>query len=138
MNPTRGLKPVTRRAIPLLYISPAECRLIPAFSGSGSGASETASLDIFPVERMPGPAVLTAVTVAGGVQLDWSPVEGAFSFVVYASASAEGPFSVVAANVLPTEFLVDASMVGGFFYWKVTALEPNFGETFPSPVVSTT
>lgn len=136
MNPQQSLKAVTRRAIPLFYISPAECRLAPAFSGSGSGASATATIDIFPVERKAGPAELTAVVVAGGVQLNWSLVSYAFSYVVYRSSNPEGPFTLVVANEINTEY-VDAAGVSGSFY-KVTALEPDFGETFPSPTVQAT
>lgn len=133
MNPQQSLKAVTRRAIPLFYISPAECRLAPPFSGSGSSSSATATIDIFPVERKAGPAELTAAVVAGGVQLNWSLVSYAFSYVVYRSSNPEGPFTLVVANEINTEY-VDAAGVSGSFY-KVTALEPDFGETFPSPTV---
>lgn len=107
--------------------------LASVFSGSGSGSSESAVIDLAPVTRSAGPTSLTAVVISGGVKLDWSVVEGAFSYVIYRSASSEGPFTLAAANVPHTEF-IDTAGVSGLFY-KVTALEPNFGETFPSPVV---
>lgn len=133
MNPRQSLKAITRRAIPLFYISPAECRLAPVFSGSGSGGSATATLDIFPVERKAGPAALTAVAIAGGVQLTWSSVEGAYSYVVYRSSNPEGPFTLVVANEINTEYVDPAGVAGN--YYKITALEPDYGETFPSPIV---
>lgn len=136
MNPQQSLKAVTRRAIPLFYISPAECRLAPPFSGSGSSSSATATIDIFPVERKAGPAELTATVVAGGVQLNWSSLDYVFSWVVYRASNPEGPFTLVVANEINTEFIDPAGVAGDYF--KVTGLEPDFGETFPSPVVQAT
>lgn len=137
MNPQQSLKGVTRRTIPLFYISPAECMLAAVFSGSGSGSSESATIDLAPVTRSAGPTSLTAHFISEtGVKLNWAPVTGAFSYVIYRASAAAGPFTLVASNVGHTEF-IDTTGVLGFFY-KVTALEPNFGETFPSPVVQAT
>lgn len=136
MQPIKSLRAITRRIIPLFYISPAECFLAPAFSGSGSGSSATAVLDITPTLQKAGPGQLTAIQVGADVSLVWSFLPYAYSYVIYRASVATGPFELVAANVLLTDY-VDVSPPPGSFY-KVTGIEPDFGETLPSPTVSVT
>jgi penicillin-binding protein/penicillin-binding protein 1A len=136
MQPIKSLRAITRRIIPLFYISPAEC-FIRAFSGSGSGAAATAVLDITPTEQKDGPAQLNAIAVGADVSLVWSFLPYAYSYVIYRATNPDGPFDLVAANVLLTDY-VDVAPPTGTLYYKVTGIEPDFGETRPSPVVSVT
>lgn len=137
MQAIKALRAITRRIVPLFYISPAECFLPAPFSGSGSGSSATASLDIEPTLQKAGPDTLNAFAVGADVSLVWSFVSYAYSYVIYRATSPSGPFHLVAANVLLTDY-VDVAPPSGTLYYKVTALEPDFGETLPSPVVSVT
>lgn len=136
MQPIKSLRAITRRIIPLFYISPAECFLA-FFSGSGSGSSATAVLDITPTTQKAGPDQLTAILVGGDVSLVWSFLPYAYSYVIYRATSPDGIFDLVAANVLFTDY-VDVGAPSGTLYYKVTGIEPDFGETTPSPIVSVT
>lgn len=71
----------------------------------------------------------------GSVTLTWPEVAGAYSYVVYRATAEGGPFVSIAANVLVENF-VDSGLVPGTYFYKVTAIEPNFGETTSSPVVA--
>lgn len=136
MQPIKSLRAITRRIIPLFYISPAEC-FLRAFSGSGSGSSATAVLDFTPTLQKAGPDQLTAILVGTDVSLVWSFLPYAYSYVVYRATNPNGPFDLVAANVLFTDY-VDVGPPSGTLYYKVTGIEPDFGETTPSPTVSIT
>jgi len=136
MQPIKSLRAITRRIIPLFYISPAECFLA-VFSGSGSGSSATAVLDFTPTTQKAGPEHLTVVHAGVDVSLVWSFLPYAYSYVIYRATSPAGPFDLVAANVLFTDY-VDVTPPSGTLYYKVTGIEPDFGETLPSPTVSIT
>lgn len=136
MQPIKALRAITRRIIPLFYISPAECFLA-VFSGSGSGSSATAVLDFTPTTQKAGPPQLTAIPIGSDVSLVWSFLPYAYSYVIYRATNPNGPFDLVAANVLFTDY-VDVGLTSGTFLYKITAIEPDFGETTPSPVVSVT
>lgn len=136
MQPIKSLRAITRRIIPLFYISPAECFLT-IFSGSGSGSGATAVLDFIPTTQKAGPEQLTAMPVGSDVSLVWSFVPYAYSYVLYRATNPAGPFDLVAANVLFTDY-VDIAPPIGTLYYKVTSLEPDFGETTASPTVSVT
>jgi len=135
MNNLNALRPVTRRAIPLFYMSPAICELPIPFTGSG--ASVAANLDIEPIARKSGPATLEAIVVGNEVSLNWSSLPYAFAWVVYRATNPAGPFTLLTANLLVTSY-VDAGLAAGTYYYKTTAIEPDFGETFPSPLVEVT
>jgi hypothetical protein len=121
---------VTRRALSINYRCPLICELIAESSGSGSGSSVTATLEIDATFRKVGP---TDLMFAGDV-LIWQSPTYIIGFVVYYSTSAEGPFSILASNVLDMHFDVAGSLPPGTYYFKVTGLEPDAGETFPSPI----
>jgi fibronectin type 3 domain-containing protein len=137
MNNLKSLRPVTRRSIHLFYVSPATCELAIPFSGSGS--SVAANLDIQPVNRKAGPATLDAVSMGtDGVMLSWPSLSYAFAYAVYRALNPLGPFTLLTSNLLDTHF-VDNTVSAGISYWyKVTGIEPDFGETFPSPLAGVT
>jgi hypothetical protein len=136
MNNLNSLRPVTRRAIPLFYMSPGICELPLPFSFSG--ASVAANLEIEPVNRKAGPESLDATVLDADVLLGWPPVSYVFSYVVYRATNPIGPFTLLTSNLLDNSY-VDTTAVGGISYWyKVTGVEPDFGETFPSPLAEAT
>jgi len=132
MNNLNSLRPVTRRAIPLFYKSPGICELpIPV---SGSAVATETNIDIEPVERREGPDSLEAILVGTDVALNWPLVSYVFSYVVYRATNPEGPFTLLTSNLSENSY-VDVGLIPGTSYWyKVTGLEPNFGETFPTPL----
>jgi len=134
VNSFFSLHPITKRALAIPYVSPLICEL--AENASGSGSSSVDVLNILPTFQEAGPTLSAALTDAGTVQLSWSAVENAFSYVIYRSASPEGPFSVRASGVIGQIFIDNPG--SGTFFYKVTGLEPNFGETTASNLVSVT
>ena len=134
MNPLGSLRPITRRAIPIFYQSPGICHL-PEPEGSGSGSSTPSELEFDAVTRLAGPTGLEAVVAGADVTLSWTSPSYAYSSVIYRSdVSADGPFTLVAANVFGEEY-VDEGLSPGTYWYKVTSIEPNYGETYPSDVV---
>ncbi len=136
MNEFDSLRGITRRALRINYISPLVCMNEVIVSGSGS--SEISTLDVLPTTRAAGPASL--LLSAGGtsqITLEWSPVVGAFAYIVYRATSEDGVYSVRVSGTIEFSFVDTVSAPGSYFY-KVTAIEPNYGETFPSPVESIT
>lgn len=123
---------VTLRALRIDYISPAVCELIA--SSSGSSGADSALLEVIPTTRAVGPSSLTVSVDGGVVNVSWPSVSGAYAYAVYLSlVSAEGPFVIQTANILNESFSYASGP--GTFWIKITAIEPNFGETFPSPTV---
>ena len=123
-----SFRAITRRALSIDYKSPLICELPAESSGSGFGIPAT--LDIEPVARRAGPASL----VVSGNVLNWSDQSYIFSYVVYYSTSAQGPFSILASGVQAFHFDVTGLLAPGTYYFKVTGLEPDAGETLPSPI----
>jgi len=121
---------ITRRALSINYIAPAICELVSEASGSGSGMGISAVLEAQPVDRKLGPGTL----ILDGLFLSWSSLPYAFSYVIYRAESAEGPFSILTSNVIENHFDLTQAP-SGTFYYKVTAIEPDIGETLPSPVL---
>lgn len=129
-----SFNPVTRRALSINYISPMICMLGSDQSGSGSGAGVLAALDILPVNRLRGPEFLSAVVNGAEITLTWGSKSYAFSYTVYlSSTSPDGPFVLQTANLLSTSFVL--TLTPGTYYGKVTLVEPDFGESFPSPTI---
>ena len=125
---------ITRRALSINYVCPAICELVSEASGSGSGTGISATLGIDATARRLGPELLLVEVVGGTVTLQWSPRDYAFSYNVYlSSTSEEGPFVLQTANLLETHFVLN--LTPGTFYAKVTLVESDFGESFPSPTV---
>lgn len=137
MNSFDALNAITRRALRVNYYSPAVC-LPDSETGSGSGGGSPSTLDFAAVYRNAGPAALTATLVEGPAAfLEWTAASGAYAYVVYTSTSPEGPWTVIASGVQGTTYQWDLSSVGAH-YFKVTGIEPNYGETYASPVASVT
>lgn len=122
---------VTLRALRIDYISPAVCEL--PSSSSGSSGSDSALLDVIPTTRMAGPTNLQVSVDGAVVTLTWTGRDYIFAYAVYAGPTAEGPFQIHTANVLSSSF--SYSPGPGTYFFKVTGIEPNFGETFPSETV---
>jgi len=135
MNNLQALRPVTRRAVSLFYKSPGICELpVPL---SGSGQSSEANIAIEPVTRKAGPDSLEAIVIGTEVSLNWPGLSYAFAYAVYRATNPEGPFVLLTSNLGESSF-VDTGLAPGEYFFKVTAIEPDFGETFPSPIVSAT
>lgn len=132
MKPQISLRANTRRELRINYRSPLVCQLEASSSGSGSGAA--AILDILPVERLAGPAGLEFLIVGADVELTWTTQTYIYSYAVYRATNPDGPYALVAANVLSDSF-TDLGLASGTYYYKVTGIEPSAGETLPSPVV---
>lgn len=129
-----ALRGVTLRALRIDYISPAVCELAIISSGSGSSGSESSILNPTPVLRRDGPTNLVVTANAEGeVVLTWTEQSYIFAYAVYAGGSAEGPFVLESSNVIGNTATLPLDP--GTYYFKVTGIEPEFGETFPSNVV---
>lgn len=129
-----ALRGITLRALRIDYISPAVCELAVISSGSGSSGSESAVLNSTPVLRRDGPTnLVVTVNAEGGVVLTWTGQDYIFAYAVYGGASADGPFILQTSNVI--ENTVTLPLALGTYYFKVTGVEPEFGETFPSETV---
>jgi hypothetical protein len=108
------------------------CELEVISSGSGSGVSSGAILPV-PVFRKDGPTNLI-VTVEGSFAiLTWSEQPYIYAYAVYGGPSAEGPFILLTSNVIGDTASVAPG--SGTYFFKVTGLEPDFGETYPSNTV---
>jgi hypothetical protein len=127
-----SFNPITRRGLRIHYISPFICQLGAEASGSGFGGS--ASIDISPVSRLPGPASLSI----NGTVLEWSSQPYIFAYVIYYASSVNGPFSLLTSNVLATHFNIAGELATGNYFVKVTGIEPTAGETLPSPTIAIT
>lgn len=131
MKPFRSLQAITRRALRINYFSPLVCQIFSSSSGSGSGIAAT--LDILPAERKLGPASLELEELSSTVvRVTWGVRDYIYSYIVYRATNPAGPFTVVTSNVIDDHF--DNTVVPGTYYYKVTGIEPDFGETFASPV----
>lgn len=135
MNTFSALNPMSRRAIRIPYDSPLICQL--AAESSGSAGTSISVLDILPTEQAVGPTLTAELLEDSSVQLSWAlQPANAYAYIIYRATAVDGPYSVQASGVLDRIF-VDNPPSGNYFY-KVTALEPNFGETTASNVVSIT
>lgn len=121
---------VTRRALSINYMSPLVCEMI-SQSGSGSGGGISALLEVEQTNRREGPAEI----FMDGNFLSWSTRPYIDAFVVYYATAEGGPFTMLTANVVDLHFNVVAALPAGTYFFKVSGLEPDFGETFPSPTL---
>jgi len=125
---------ITLRANRIDYISPAVCELEVISSGSGSGVSETSVLNAAPILRKDGPTnLVVTVNESGEVTLTWTEKSYIFAYAIYAGPTADGPFILQTSNVLTGTFSYTPTEPGTYFF-KVTGIEPEFGETFPSNI----
>lgn len=129
-----AFRPVTRRHFWDDYRSPLTCVTVPTNSASASGS--TIDIDIRPVVQVPGP-VLAGSEASGTVSLSWSLVPKAFAYVIYRATVAAGPYIILASGV-QDRFFMDTPQNPGIYFYRVTAIEPAFGETEVSNVVSAT
>lgn len=134
MNTFAALQAVTRRALKIPYESPLICQL--AVITSASAATALSVLDILPTLQLAGPTLEAEVLEDLTVQLDWSDVPGAYAYIVYRATAEEGPYSVQVSGLIANTFLDNPG--SGTFFYKVTGIEPNYGETTASNIVSVT
>lgn len=134
MNNFDSFRGITRRHFWDNYRSPLTCVAFPTSSASASGS--TIDIGILPVLRAAGP-VLAGVAAGASVSLTWSLVDKAYAYVVYRSTVQGGPFSIIVAGLID-RFFVDTPSNPGTYYYRVTAIEPAFGETEVSNVVHVT
>ncbi len=132
-----ALRAITRRALPIEYISPMICQNPVEFSASGSGAGDLSSLEILPTEQRAGTTLALTQPSASENRLEWILLDYAYAYVLYRSTASEGPFEILVSGVIEN-FWVDVPELPGTYYYKVTGIEPNWGETFASNVVSGT
>lgn len=134
MNTFAALQPISRRALKIPYESPLICQL--AVITSASAATALAILDILPTTQLAGPVLEAEVLGDLSVQLDWSAVPGAYAYIVYRATNEAGPYAVQVAGLIANTFLDNPG--SGTFFYKVTGIEPNYGETTASNIVSVT
>lgn len=120
---------ITRRALSINYFSPLVCEMFA--SSSGSGGAISATLEVEQTNRLAGPETI----FMDGNFLSWSTRAYIDAFVVYYATAEGGPFSLLTANLVDPHFNVVAALPAGTYFFKVSGLEPDFGETFPSPVL---
>lgn len=137
MNRQDSLRAITRRALMIHYESPLICELAVPFSGSGSGFSIASVLDFEPVFQAPGTELTVSPFSEGRLRLAWNAIPDAFVYVVYRAEAAEGPFVIIASGVQGT-FYVDTPENPGTYFYRVSGIEPNHGETDLSNIVSGT
>lgn len=138
MNPIQSLSAITRRALRINYTSPAICTFTVPSSGSGSGSGVAATLDIQPVVRRDGPAQLSLTKPSlTSVKLTWTLRSYIYSYAIYRATTLAGPYSQVTANQISSTF-TDTGLAAGTYFYKVTGVEPDAGETYASPVQSIT
>jgi len=134
MNTFDACRGITRRHFWDDYRSPLTCVDYPIFSASASG--ETTDILVDALYRAAGP-VLEGSELGGNVSLSWSLVPNAYAYIVYRADNAAGPFTALVSGVLD-QVWVDTPATAGTFHYRVTAIEPDFGETEVSNVVSLT
>ena len=135
MNFHDSLRAITRRAFRIEYRSPAICPVMLVSSGSGSGTSCPAIIDMQTVTQAAGPVLTLQFFSDLEFLLTWTAISNAYGYQVYRSTSPDGPFELLIGGLLDTLY-VDEPPTLDIFYYKVTAIEPNWGETLPSNVVS--
>lgn len=135
MNEFESLRAITRRHFFDDYRSPLTCVAVP--EASGSGGISTIDIEIAPVLRGPAPGPLSVSVNGGEVSLSWPDQPGSFAYVVYRATSEAGPFSILVSGVIATSW-VDIPAIPGTFWYRLTAIEPRFGETEVSNTVSAT
>jgi len=136
VNTFSALNPISRRALRIPYESPFICQV--AVITSASAATAVSILEILPTFQLPGPTLSAEVLEDGSVSLTWTgDVPNAYAYIVYRATAEAGPYSVQASGIVD-RFFLDTPVGPNTLYYKVTALEPNFGETLASNVVSVT
>lgn len=133
MDSLWSLNAITRRALRINYRSPAVCIDVSGVPPYGSGSGVPSTLDFDPVFRRPGPSSFTATVNGATVILQWSALSYAFSYFVYESNNPAGPFNIIVNGTHETSFSYVPGP--GAYFYKVTAIEPDAGETLPSSTI---
>lgn len=135
MNRQDSLRPVTRRALRIRYHSPATC-FLPGDAYSGTSSDDTSSLiDFVPTTRLAGPVLTVSNYTDTQLRLSWTPITDAVYYQIFRSTSPDGPFEFLFGPVAEL-FYLDTPPAAGMYYYQVTAIEPNAGQTEPSNVGS--
>jgi hypothetical protein len=131
MNRQDSLRPVTRRALRIRYYSPATC-FLPGDAYSGTSSDDASSIiDFVPTTRLAGPVLTVSNYTDFQLRLSWTSVTGADYYQVFRSTNPDGPFEFLFGPVSDL-FYVDTPPAPGIYYYQVTAIEPNAGQTEPS------
>lgn len=136
MNNFDSFRAITRRALWINYISPLVC-MVPVTPVSGSGSENTSNLEIEPTVQSPGTVLAITQPDSASLRLAWELLPNAYAYVLYRATAEEGPFEILVAGVIEN-FWVDTPAVPGSYFYKVTGIEPDFGETAASNIVSGT
>jgi hypothetical protein len=132
------LNPVTRRALRIHYVSPSSCPLPQDISSAASGSSDSdalSSIDFVETSQVSGPTLTVSQYTTLSLRLQWTEVVDAGFYQIYRATSALGPFVLLQTPVGGTEY-IDIPPADGEYFYQVTAVEPNAGETAPSNVAS--
>lgn len=134
MNLNESFNAVTRRALRINYRSPNICQEMSVASASGDSV-----LVDFPEAsvRLAGTVLTVETYTVSRLRLAWPEIPGAFAYVVSRSTSPSGPFEQVIAG-LRTFFYIDTPPGPAIWYYQVTGVEPNVGQTLPSNIASGT
>lgn len=130
MNRFDSLRPITRRQLSINYISPGLCGLVTISSASGSDCSVIEPLPVF---QLGGPVLTVTETGEETLLLSWTLISHAFFYIIYRSTSPDGPF-VLLTTVNGATSYTDTIFSPDVYYYRVTGVEPNAGETLPSNV----
>lgn len=134
MDSLGSLNAITRRALRVNYISPAVCVNFSGVPPYGSGSGVPSTLNFDPIFRKAGPVTLTATKIGNTVLLNWSAQPYIFSYFVYMSTNPNGPFTILINGTHLLTFTT-LPLSPGAYYFKVTGIEPDAGETLPSPTI---
>lgn len=126
-----AFRAITRRQLRINYRSPALC-----FEDASGSSTAATTLEILPVNRMAGPTLFLTPGPAGQVNLQWTVVPGAYAYVVYRATAEEGPYAVMVAGLIPTNFSDTPPSFPAFY--RIAGIEPNFGLTENSNIVTAT
>lgn len=91
---------------------------------------------MLPVTRRAGPSSILAVhqVFADNILISWPELDDVYTYIVYRATAPEGPWSQISTS-FHSPFTDNGSPFSpGSYYYKVTAIEPNAGETLSSPV----
>lgn len=101
-------------------------RVVALASGQAAASVPSIDIEVRPAAtHLTAPSAFTAQGVAGGVQLQWSPVVGARAYMVF-NQSAVGTTPQPYTSVVGTSVTIPSGSVGGTNHWAVAALDQEF------------
>src|SRR5689334_20019279 len=116
MNFQDSFRAITRRALRIDYRSPAICPVMVITSGSGSGFSCPAILDMHTVTQANGPVLTLQFFSDLEFLLTWTAVPNAYGYQVYRALSPDGPFEAIAVGLLDTLYVDNPPSLDIFYY----------------------